>query len=157
MRLQQIIKTWRVSGSTILTEFFGGIITNGALTVSGLAQATRLQSAVVFPTYGAAVVIDCSLGSDFIIAVSNNTAFTVNAPTNPPTGVFNQMITVTIQNGAGGAHGAITWTAGAGGFRLAGALAAIANGQQRSIIFRWQPTTGLWQEIARTAADVANA
>lgn len=152
MRLTDVFKTWRVSGSTILTELFGGLILNGPLT-----STQSIQNTCVFPTYGANVAIDCSLGNNYIIAVSNNTAFTVLAPTNVPVSPLTQEITVTIQNGAGGAHGAITWTGGAGGFRLAGALAAIANGQQRSIIFRWQPTTSLWQEIARTAADVANA
>lgn len=144
MRLKSIVQSYILSGSSLFAKLNVSLITPAGA-----------QTTLVSPTYGPAVVIDCSLGNNFIIAVSNNTAFTVNAPTNPPTSGFTGLITVTIANGAGGAHGAITWTAGAGGFRLAGALAAIANLNQRSIIFRWSGT--VWNEIARTAADCLTA
>lgn len=144
MRLKSMVQQYILSGSTLTAKLNVGLIT-----------PTGAQTTAVLPTYGTTVVIDSSLGDNFIIQVTNNTAFAVAAPTNPPASGFTKLITVTIANGSGGAHGAITWTAGAGGFRLAGALAAIANLNQRSIIFRWSGT--VWNEIARTAADCLTA
>jgi hypothetical protein len=143
MRLAALFRNYQLSGSSIIVK-------------SDVAfQMAQVQTGLVTPTYGVAVVIDCSLGTDFIITVSNGVAFAVNAPTNVPASGFTKDITVTIANSSGGAHGAITWTAGAGGFRLAGALAAIATLNQRSIIFRWNGL--VWNEIARTAADCLTA
>lgn len=145
MQLSQVLKTWRVSGSSILVEFFGGIIANGPVT-----------SSVVFPTYGPSIVIDAALGSNQIILVTNATAFTVVAPTHPPGTGVTQDLTITIQNPSAGSVGTITWDAGATGYRLAGAFTNPATLKQRSIIFRYNQTNGNWQEIARTAADVTN-
>lgn len=143
MRLAALFRNYQLSGSSIIVK-------------SDVAfQMAQVQTGLVTPTYGVTVAIDCSLGTDFIITVSNAVAFAVSVPTNVPASGFTKDITVTISNASGGAHGAITWTGGAGGFRLAGALAAIANGTQRSIIFRWSGT--VWHEIARTAADVTTA
>jgi len=143
MRLAALFRNYQLSGSSIIVKSDVSF------------QMTQVQTALVTPTYGVAVAIDCSLGTDFIITVSNAVAFAVSVPTNVPASGLTKDITVTINNASGGAHGAITWTGGAGGFRLAGALAAIANGTQRTIIFRW---SGLvWHEVARTAADVTTA
>lgn len=143
MRLTELVKSYRVSGANILTEFFGGII------------GVQAQTRIVTPTYGVTVGIDASLGDNFIITATNGVAFTVNAPTNVPLSTYTKHLTITIANGSGGVLGAITWTAGAGGFRLAGAFTNPANATQRSVIFRWNGT--VWHELARTAADVTTA
>lgn len=143
MRLKSLIRQYIISGSSILAR------SNASLVM------TQGQTALVTPTYGANVTIDAALGDFFIISVSNNSAFTVLAPTNTPQSGFSKYISITIANGSGGAMGAITWTAGAGGFRLAGAFTNPANATQRSIIFRWNGT--VWHEVARTAADVTTA
>lgn len=143
MRLQALVKTYRLTAGNILAELSASLI------------SPQLQTGLVTPTYGPTVAIDCSLGNDFIIQVTNNTAFAVSIPTNVPISGSTKQISVTIANGSGGAHGAITWTAGAGGFRLAGALPAIANNNQRTIIFRWSGT--VFNELARTAADCLTA
>jgi len=143
MRLATLFKTYQLSGSKILVQSAASF------------QMDQVQTTLVTPTYGVAVTIDCSLGTDFIITVSNAVAFAVSVPTNVPASGFTKDITITISNASGGAHGAITWTGGAGGFRLAGALAAIATGTQRTIIFRWSGS--VWHEVARTAADVTTA
>lgn len=143
MRVKNLFRNYQISGSSLLVQSDVSF------------QTTQAQTKVVSPTYGATITIDCSLGDNFIISVSNNTAFTISAPTNAPASGYSKLITITIANGSGGAMGAITWTGGAGGFRLAGAFTNPANATQRSILFRWSGS--VWHEIARTAADVTTA
>lgn len=143
MRVRNLFRNYQIAGSSLLVQSDVSF------------QTSQAQTKVVAPTYGVSVGIDCSLGDFFSIAVSNNTAFTITAPTNAPASGYGKLITITIANGSGGAMGAITWTAGAGGFRLAGAFTNPATANQRSILFRW---SGLvWHEISRTAADVVTA
>lgn len=59
-------------------------------------------------TYSASITIDASTGHQFQINVTNGTAFTINAPTNPTTG---QRAKIQLRNTSGGAMGAVTWNA----------------------------------------------
>ena len=136
----KLLKTWRISGSRILAELFGGIATNGA----NVDALTTL-------TYGASIAIDASLGNQFVVTVTDGVAFAFAAPTNtPPTG-FAQEIFITIRNGSGGAHGAGTWNAV---FKVTGNVPAIANGFSRTFGFRWNGTN--WVQILVPATDVPN-
>lgn len=146
MRVTDILKTWRISGSSILIEYFGGLI------------GTQVQTTLVAPTWVAAgTTIDCSLGDNFIVTLTANTATTYLAPTNIPLTGRTKIITITIANASGVAHGAQTMTGGAGGYRTQAAIPAIATGNQRTFAFRLDQTSGLWNEVWRTAADVLNA
>lgn len=138
MRLKSLVQSYILSGSSLFAKMNVSFIT-----------PTGGQSTKVTPTYGPTITIDCSLGDNFIIAVSNNTAFTISAPTNAPSTGFTKKITITIANGSGGAMGAITWNAA---FALAGAFTNPASTKQRSVTFLWSGTG--WNELYRTAADV---
>lgn len=144
MKLNQFLKSWRVSGASQLAEFFGGLI------------GTEAQTTLVSPTWVAAgTTIDCSLGDNFIVTLTANTATTYLAPTNVPQSGRTKIISITIANASGVAHGAQTMTAGAGGFRTQAAIPAIATGTQRTFAFRWSGS--VWHEVWRTAADVTTA
>lgn len=101
-------------------------------------------------TYSASITPNTQLGNEMVIVVTNGTAFTINEPTN---GYDGMTIIFTIKNSSGGAMGAITWN---GNIRLAGAFTNPANTNQRSICFKRDTGAGLWYELWRTAADVAN-
>jgi hypothetical protein len=97
---------------------------------------------------GAGVSINCALGNQFIVTVTDNTAFAVNAPNNAQLG---QRITITIRNTAGGALGSVTWNAIFKGGTL---WASPANGNSRSVDYQYNGTN--WILISQTAADVPN-
>ena len=99
------------------------------------------------PTYGASVAIDARNGDFQVITVTDGTAFTIGAPTNPTTGQF---LTLQIKNTSGGAVGTITWNAV---WKLA-TWTSPATGYNRSILFQYD--SSVWHEISRTAADVPN-
>lgn len=141
MVIKRLLKAWRIHGSGLLAEFFGGLAVNGP-------RAGILTTAV----YGANIAIDASLGDDFVVTITDNVAFTIAAPNNtPPTG-YDQVINLTFRNASGGAHGAGTFNAiyktAAAGFP------AIATGFSRTFTFRWNGTN--WVEWYRSAADIAN-
>lgn len=136
MTLNQLLKTWRISGSTLLAELFGGLIFNGP--VSG--PLTTL-------TYGTTVTPNAGAGNLCVVTATNNTAFAVAAPTNPRAG---QLLTLTIRNTSGGALGAATFNAV---YKMA-AWTQPGNGNSRSITFVYNGTN--WVEVSRTAADVPN-
>jgi hypothetical protein len=140
MRLSALFKSWRIAGNRVLAEFMGGVAVNGAK-----------WDPVVTLTYGPSIALDASLGTRFVVTVTDAVAFTVAAPTNPPATGFGQLLILTIRNASGGAHGAGTFNAV---FKTAGAVPAIANGSSRSFVFAWDGTN--WVEIVRGAADVAN-
>lgn len=140
MRLGDLFKTWRLVGGNIFGEFFGGIFTNAA----ACGKLTTL-------TYGPSIAIDASLGNEFVVTVTDAVAFAFAAPTNTPPSGFDQVITITIRNTSGGAHGAGTFNAV---FKTSAAVPAIATGFSRSFVFRWNGTN--WVEVVRSAADVAN-
>jgi len=77
---------------------------------------------------------------------------TINAPVAPATtDGIRQVLKIHIFNASGGAMGAITWTAGAGGLRL-GTWTNPANGFNRAIEFAWDGSA--WYEQNRTPVDV---
>jgi hypothetical protein len=99
-------------------------------------------------TYAASMTPNQRNGASHTITITNGTAFTIN---NPANSVDGAVVTIILRNTSGGAHGAITWGAG---YRMAGALAAIATANSRSIQFIYDGTN--WVETFRSAADVAN-
>jgi hypothetical protein len=101
-------------------------------------------------TYSASMTPDASKGNTQELIITDANACTINAPTNP---VDGQELTFWIGNSSGGAHGTITWDAA---YKKAGALAAIATGNNRSITFQYRKAGLLWYERYRSAADVPN-
>lgn len=109
-------------------------------------------------TYSASMTPTFSLGiriSTATITATNNTAFTVNVPSESldryvKPGVGAQM-TMVIRNTSGGALGVATWAAG---YKLGAAWTQPATGFSRSITFVYNGTN--WIETTRAAADVAN-
>lgn len=137
----RLVRTWRIAADRVFAELFGGILL-------GAARRTRL----ITVTYSATPTVNAALGNDFVVTITDAVAFVVAAPTNTPPAGFAQDITITFRNASGGAHGAGTWNAI---FRTqATVFPAIANGQSRTVFFRWNETN--WVELVRTAADVAN-
>lgn len=156
MNLKALIKTYRAA--TNIVEWMGGAIFNGAVSITGALTSTGIftQSAarrepLVTLTYGPSIAVDVSLGNLFVVTITDAVAFVTAAPTNPPAS-GSQVMTITYRNASGGAHGAGTFNAV---FKTqATAFPAIANGQSRSIMFRWNGTN--WVELWRSAADIAN-
>ncbi|MBA3481155.1 MAG: hypothetical protein H0T51_05000 [Pirellulales bacterium] len=98
-------------------------------------------------TYSSSMTVDASLGNLFVISANNNTAFTINAPSN---GVFGQRICIMVRNTSGGALGAATWN---GAFKMP-AWTNPANGNSRSPDFAYDGTN--WVQIGRCDFDVPN-
>jgi hypothetical protein len=97
-------------------------------------------------TYGPSITFDMSVAEMYYINVTDNNAFTINAPTNPVTG---QSLYVFIKNQTT-AMGAVTWNAA---FKMAGAWAnPSATGRFRTIHFKYQG--GAWYEFGRSPVDV---
>lgn len=138
MQLSQVLKTWRVQGTRLMIEWMGGEILNGP----------SLYTITAVP-YSANMTIDASVGGVAVIAPTNNVAFAIAAPTNPPT-TRGQSLTITIRNASGGALGVVTFNAI---FKLS-AWTQPANGFSRSITFLWNGTN--WVESSRTTVDVPN-
>jgi len=111
-----------------------------------ISQAIQVKRTAV--TYSASITPDASAANEFDITATNGTAFTINAPSNPPSD--SQRITITIRNTSGGVLGAVTWN---GIFKLA-AWTQPLNGFSRSIDYRFDQTN--WVEVSRTPADVPN-
>lgn len=143
MLLQQLLKTWRVQGSALLAELFGGLILNDALW-DQLVTITYVSG-------GPLAAMDASQGSAFVLTVTDNVAYTIPAPTPTPISGFSQRLLLTIRNTAGVALGAATFNAV---FKLGAAWTNPGTGNSRSIEFRWNGTN--WVETFRSAADVAN-
>ncbi len=101
-------------------------------------------------TYSASMTPDAQGGSSQTITATNNTAFTINAPSNQPPGGASQRLKITLRNTSGGALGTATWNAV---FKMA-TWTNPANGFSRSIEFEWNGTN--WVEMSRTTADVPN-
>lgn len=97
--------------------------------------------------YSASMTPDASLGDMQQITITNGTAFTINAPTNPLTG---QWLEIMIRNTSGGAAGVATWNAV---FKMV-AWTQPATANSRSITFRYDGTN--WVETSRTTVDVPN-
>lgn len=97
-------------------------------------------------TYSASMTPNALMGNFQRITVTNGTAMTINAPSNPKNG---QELTFDILNSSGGAMGAITWNAV---FKLAGAFTNPASTKRRTIRYYYDGTN--WVEINRAAADI---
>lgn len=140
MRFSDLVRSWRVAAGVVMADFWGGIFARGPV---GGALSTV--------TYSATPTIDATLGNNFVVTVTDNVAFVIAAPLNPPPSGLFQTIQLTIRNASGGAHGAGTWNAV---FKTSGNVPAIATGFSRTFGFVWNGTN--WVETFRTAADVAN-
>ena len=99
-------------------------------------------------TYSASMTPNQRNGQTHTVTITDANAFTINNPTNS---VDGDVVRIVLSNTSGGAHGAITWGAG---YKMAGALAAIATGFNRTVEFVYNGTN--WVESFRSAADVAN-
>jgi hypothetical protein len=115
------------------------------------APYLQVERAVVLKpttiTYSASMDTDASLGNKFIITLTNGTAYTINAPTNPVTG---QEITYVIRNTSGGAAGAATWNAV---FKMS-TWTNPATANSRSITFSYNGSN--WVQVSQTGVDVPN-
>lgn len=109
-------------------------------------KLNRTRSVTV--TYSASMNINASTGDSFLIVATNNTAFTINAPTAP---LIGQRIRFRIKNTSAGALGAATWNAV---FKMGAAWTQPASGKSRCIDFENDGTN--WIETGRTAVDVSN-
>lgn len=150
MRLGDILKTWRIAGTRIFAELWGGLfLTNGALAGNPTTA-----------TYSASITPELSGGDPVVITATDGNAFTINAPTfasaamsatNPVSGGL--VWTLLIRNTAGGgtALGAVTLNAV---FKVAAAIPAIADAKSRAFCFAWNGTNHV--ELWRGAADVPN-
>jgi len=99
--------------------------------------------------YSASITPDASQANFQSIPVNNATAFTVNAPTNPPTATGTQDLTLEINNTTAAAIGAATFAAG---YVLTnGAWVQPATLKKRQITFRWN--SAAWVESVRSTSD----
>ncbi len=103
-------------------------------------------------SYSASITLDASTGNYFEIVVTNGSAFTINAPTNP---VDRQRITIQIVNGNGAALGAVTWAAGAGGFKMSAWTQPTAN-NNNTIDFVYNASAGFWYQAGAATSNVPN-
>lgn len=139
MRLERLFKTWRVVGSNLVAELFGGLI------------VPTVQQRVATITYSASMTPDFLAGNVQVITVTDAVAWTLNAPSNPPSGTgIGALLTIVIRNASGGVMGATTFDAV---YKMA-ALTDPANGFSKSLTFMWNGTN--WVEISRTPNDVPN-
>lgn len=122
-----------------------GTVTYGS-TATGDPYGKNGESAV---TYSASMTPTRNTGETQTIVATNNTAFTINAPT-PASVPIGTPLCVGISNTSGGALGVATWNAV---FKMA-AWTQPATGFKRSICFRWNGTNYI--EYSRTTADVPN-
>jgi hypothetical protein len=113
----------------------------------------RSAEARVALTYSASVTPDAAKGNHFELIITNGSALTINAPTNAASGspAEGQVITLQLFNTSGGAHGTVTMDAV---FHTTAAIPAIATGFNRTFTFKMR--LGVWYEVSRSAADVAN-
>lgn len=103
-------------------------------------------------TYSASMTPEATRGDVQTIAVTNNTAFTVNAPTSPPIASQSQDLTIEFTNSSGGATTNVagaTWNAAF--VLVGGALTDPASTKKRYIRFTWNGAK--WIESARASAD----
>jgi hypothetical protein len=91
---------------------------------------------------------DASLGVWHTVTVSDNTAFQVSTPLNPPDVTIGQELTIEILNSSGGAltAGNVTFqTTGTASFKTGGnTLILPANGKKRFVTFKWNGVNWVW-------------
>ena len=96
--------------------------------------------------YAAAMTPNCHNGDIFVITPTNNTAFTINPPSNSINGV---VVKITVRNGTGGALGTITWDSQ---YKMS-AWTNPANGFSRTVEFYHDKTYGSgvnWIQCSQT-------
>jgi Pectate lyase superfamily protein len=94
-----------------------------------------LSTTKATPAYSASITPNAFVGNWQTITVTNGTAFTINAPTNPPSTTGTAELTIEILNSSGGAMGVITWN---GAFIFAGITwANPASTKKRYARFEW--------------------
>jgi hypothetical protein len=142
MRFDQFVQTFRMQAGHLLAQLSGGLM---------IRESVR--PGLVTVTYAASMVLDTAAGAVFQVTVTDNVAFVFAVPINPPPATaFGQRLTLIVRNTSGGAHGAGTFTAGAGGWRVSGNVPTIATANQQAVVFEWRGTE--WVEVGRTAGDV---
>lgn len=115
----------------------------GRMTLSGV-----IKQAAAAITYSTSMTPNADGTNTQRIGVTNNTAFTINAPSGTPTN--GQRLKLTISNSSGGAMGAITWNS----IYKMSAWTNPANGFSRSIEFEYNGTN--WVQGSQTDVDVPN-
>jgi len=123
---------------SVTTPIFKNISGSGVfgtnIVMSGNVGVTD-RPANVAPAYSASITPDAGLAPWQTITVTNGTAFTINAPTNPPSASQAAELTIEVLNSSGGAMGAITWNAS---FVFAGSTwANPASTKKRFARFEW--------------------
>jgi hypothetical protein len=113
------------------------------------SMAATIPAGLNALAYGPAMTPDCLDGSTVQIVITNNVAFTINNPTNPPNSKFTGQLTFVFFNLSGGAAGALTWGVK---YKTAGAFVLPGNNGIRTISFQWIGGDR-WVETARTTAD----
>jgi hypothetical protein len=117
---------------------------------NGVYQSeSHVRTKIVAATYGTTVTPNLNSGNWQTITVTNATAFTVAAPTNPPDSTHTTELIIEVFNNSGGAMGAITWNAAL--VLVGGAFTNPATTKRRYIKFGWNGTN--WIETARAGAD----
>jgi hypothetical protein len=101
------------------------------------------------PAYSASITPNAAAGHWQTITATNGTAFTINAPTSPPSASYSQDLVIEIFNNSGGALGAVTWNAAF--VLVGGAFTNPANTKKRFIAFKWNGSS--WIETSRAGAD----
>lgn len=149
MQLRQIIRAFRTN-APIVPEI--ELIPLRTLSLRSTGPVIHGASA---PTYGVAIAINALLGNLFVVTPTDGVAFAISVPTNDPPAGQSQRIAVKILN-TFGVLGVLTFTAGAGGFRIGAAWVQPAIGFSRTIYFDWDQVADAWVESGRTAADVSN-
>lgn len=127
---------------------FGALYMQVPVVGTSPAGAVRLINRRIPLTYSASISVNATLANFFDVTATDNTAFTINFPTNL---VDGQHIYFRIANNAGAALGALTW---ASGYQLAGSWTQPASGNNRTIEFEYNGTK--LYEVARAAADVTS-
>jgi len=117
------------------------------------ASSRGIAQAITALTYSASMTPDCRSGGYRTIDANNGTAFTINAPTNPPDSGFTMELILELKNSSGGALGVATWNAiykwsNVGNTKPTNP----ANGKKILVSFRWDGTN--WNEQWRSAADI---
>ena len=148
----QLFKLLSGSNPPTITPLYSIPSTSKSITMAlgTFTQAVLTRQAIVEQTitYSASMTIALGSGAVAVITATNNTAFTINAPTGTP--LTGDQLTVIIRNPSGGALGAVTWNAI---FKMS-AWTQPANGFSRSITFRFDGTN--WIQVGQTGVDVPN-
>lgn len=118
----------------------------GSLKVSGYIAPSRSMPALTALTYGTSVAVDASKGEFFTLAVTNNTAFTIQNPTNPPAAGETQLLAIEVDNTTASSV-TPTW-----GTQYIGGVSglAVAAGKHWTFVFRWNGAN--WVFVGQSAA-----